>query len=164
MLENRFLTNDYMLKEYTLKVLCKNILIYGSIVTLIGFFVFLNSLQKGHYMQVGLYGGATFICLITTIFSPYVTYKQLKISNFNIHNGKTPETVVIFDDKIYFYEGSFSIDIEYSQIKKLYKLKSCYILMFGKANGIVINPNTFINGTIEDFLILLNERCTNLKL
>ena len=164
MLQNKFTTTDTMLKEYVIKIICKNLLVKGFIISTLGIIITFYHLLKYQYIQVGIFGSVTFICILVTIISPYVTYKQLKTSNLNLHNGNTPETNIIFDDKIYIREGSLSINIEYSQIKKFYKLKSCYVLIIGKSNGIIVDKNGFVNGTIDYFFTLIKQQCTNLKI
>ena len=100
MLQNKFTTTDTMLKEYVIKIICKNLLVKGFIISTLGIIITFYHLLKYQYIQVGIFGSVTFICILVTIISPYVTYKQLKTSNLNLHNGNTPETNIIFDDKV----------------------------------------------------------------
>ena len=99
-----------------------------------------------------------FDLIYPNIFSKY----QLK-SIYDLHNGKRKESVVTFSNKINFEEGSLSLDIEYSQIKKIYHLKHSMILMFNKKNGVLVKPDNFSIGTFEDFQSFIKQKCFNIQ-
>lgn len=101
--------------------------------------------------------------MLTTLITPFLLYKQIKKQQKILHNNNTYNTITTFDDKIYFNEGSFSASFDYNQITKAYKLKTCYVLMVNKI-PIIIKPNLFTNGTVEDFLSLIKEKCTTIKI
>ena len=84
--------------------------------------------------------------------------KQLKESDKKIHRSKKHQTKVQFGDKIYLSEGSFSLTIEYDQIINKYDLEHSYALMFGKKNGILLEPSSFARGTFEDFKDFIKEK------
>ncbi|WP_317366884.1 hypothetical protein [uncultured Tyzzerella sp.] len=162
-LKNEFLINDNILKEYIVKIACKNILIYGTFFSFASFILSVLSIRQNHTFQLGLYLAIFIVLLLTTYITPFLLYKQIKKQGKILHNNKTYKTITTFDDKIYFNEGSFSTTFEYKQITKVYKLKTCYVLMAGKI-PIIIEQNSFIDATLEDFLQLIKEKCIGLKI
>lgn len=163
MIKNEFFYNDNILKEYIIKVACKNILIYGNIFSLLNFMLIIYYIPQDNIFKISLYTTNFIILLLVTYISPFLYYKQIKKQGKNLHNNNKYKTITTFDDKIYVNEGSFSISFDYNQITKLHKLKNCYVLMVYKA-PIIIEQNSFTKGTVEDFLSLIKEKCINLKL
>lgn len=162
MLQNKFIVNDKILKEYVFKVACKNLIIWGNIIGIIGIALTIFYINKNNYFQVGLNLSLSIICLFTAYISPILMLKIIKSQNKNLHNSKSYETMITFSDKIYMNEGSYSNSFDYNQITKIYKLKTCYILTIGKI-PIIIEPNSFTNGSLNDFLSIITEKCINLK-
>lgn len=163
MFENRFYVTDKMIKEYIKKIVCKKLILMGAIISTLGIFLSVLSYAKGNKFMLGLYLTTAAISMVTTILTPMATFKEAKKNQEALHNGKRYETVVTFDDKIYMREGKFSIDINYSQIKKLHVLNHFCALMFGKNNGILFTKDGFSEGNFEDFMVFIKERAQNLK-
>ncbi len=162
MFENRFYTTDKMLKEYVNKVICKNLIIAGSVITIVGMLLCVVTAIDEVGFKLGVYVVATFIVFTTTLATPLLTFSDTKKRDKALNNGQKNETVVLFDDKIYMSEGSFKFDIEYERIEKIHILSSCCVLMFGKTNGIMIEQNSFTNGTFEEFLDFIKPKCENI--
>ncbi len=163
MIKNEFFYNDNILKEYIIKVACKNILIYGNLFSLLNFMLIIYYIPQDNIFKISLYTTNFIILLLVTYISPFLYYKQIKKQGKKLHNNNKYKTITTFDDKIYVNEGSFSISFDYNQITKLHKLKNCYVLMVYKT-PIIIEQNSFTKGTVEDFLSLIKEKCINLKL
>ncbi|MBQ7668254.1 MAG: YcxB family protein [Clostridia bacterium] len=160
--ESRYYTTKEMYKEYIFKVLCKHLTILGIIVAVCAFLlsvIFINESK----LTVGLMLGAGIISLLTAIFTPYVTLKQLLDLDSKLHSGVKYEVVVTFDDKITLTEGAQTISVDYSQIIKYHKLKTCSVLMFSNQNGVMFDENHFTVGNKEDFDKFIHEKCENLR-
>ena len=113
--------------------------------------------REGDIFGMGWYSLGVFVLLFTAIVSPYFMYQAMKKSGQSLNNNQIFETVVIFDDRIHMTEGSFSLSIGYSQIKKIYVLKHSCVLMFRKNQVIMIKPNAFVNSNFHEFLVFIHE-------
>ena len=86
--------------------------------------------------------------------------RQVKKQN----DGQIPETVVTLGDCIELHEGMVHYTIEYRKIVKVVSLKHSYVLMMGKRNGIILDPQGFTKGTFSEFKEFLREKCPDLKI
>lgn len=156
--ENKYYSNDEMLSEYINKVILKAFKIKGLLVGAGAIILLAISLMQNDKVWVGISGTCLFIVVFVLLLTPSMTLKQLKESDKKIHRSKKPQTKVQFGDKIYLSEGSFSLEIEYDQIINKYDLEHSYALMFGKKNGILLEPSSFVRGTFEDFKDFIKEK------
>jgi hypothetical protein len=67
------------------------------------------------------------------------------------NDGVIPETVITFGESIELHEGMVHITVEYSKIIRVVRLKHSYMLMIGKRNGVILDPDGFTKGTFEEF-------------
>ena len=86
--------------------------------------------------------------------------RQVKKQN----DGQIPETVVTLGDCIELHEGLVHYTIEYRKIVKVVSLKHSYVLMMGKRNGIILNPQGFTKGTFSEFKEFLRQKRPDLKI
>ncbi len=161
--ENRYYSTDEILSEYVHKVLCRKLKVMGAIIAAAALIMLFISFLDNNYILSAVFGVCLFISVCVTVLSPSLMLKQLKESDRRIHNDKKFETVVQFGDNISISEGAFSLAIEFAQILKVYSLKHSYVLMFGKNNAIIINPDTFTLGTFEEFKSFIQSRCHLVK-
>ena len=80
------------------------------------------------------------------------------------YEGIVPETVVTFADMIQMSEGMVQITVEYRKIVRVERWKHSYMLMTGKRNGIMLDPNGFTQGTFEEFKQFLREKRPDLTI
>ena len=158
MFENRYLTEDKILKEYIIKVISKKMFILCSVFIVLLSILLLGAWRERDVFGMGWYSSGVLILLVTMIGSPYFMYMEMKKMGETIHNHQTFETVVIFDDKIHLKEGDFSLTIDYTQIKKIHQLKYSCVLMFSKNQGIIIKQNSFVKGSFDEFLLFMNKK------
>lgn len=156
--ENKYYSNDDMLSEYINKVILKGFKIKGFLVAAGASLLLAISLMQKDKVFVAISGVCLFIVIFVLVLTPSMTLKQLKESDKKIHRNKKNLTQVKFGDKIYLSEGTFSLTIEYDQIIKKYDLDHSYALMFGKKNGILLEPNSFVRGNFEDFKEFIKEK------
>jgi hypothetical protein len=90
-------------------------------------------------------------------FMPHIyagsTLRAVKKQN----DGIMPETVITIGDTIELREGMIHITVEYRKLVKVFRLKHSYVLMMGKRNGVMLDPNGFTKGTFEEFKQFLRE-------
>ena len=67
------------------------------------------------------------------------------------NDGILPGTRITFGDTIEMYEGMIHITVEYRKILRVVRLKHSYVLMIGKRNGVMLDPNGFTKGTFSEF-------------
>lgn len=157
--ENRYFGTDEMLREYVTRVLCRKIFGIGAVVTLAALVLAILSGAGGDAVFCAVFGVCFGIALLTVLLTPTLTFRQMKTETLRLHNGQTFETVVQFGQRILLREGDFSLACDYGQIHRIYRLKHSWVLMFGTQNGIMIDPEHFSIGTLEDFEAFLQERC-----
>ena len=157
MFENRYISEDIMLKEYVLKVICKKMIIICSVSIAICILSLFVAWRDNDPFAIGWNSLGMLILLITAILSPYFMYQSMKKSGQALNNNQIFETVVIFDDRIHMTEGSFSLSIDYCQIEKIQILKHSCILMFSKNQGIMIKQNAFVNSSFPEFMQFFNK-------
>ena len=80
------------------------------------------------------------------------------------NDGILPETHITFGDTIEMYEGMIHITVEYRKILRVVRLKHSYVLMIGKRNGVMLDPNGFTKGTFSEFKQFLREKCPEIKI
>ena len=85
----------------------------------------------------------------------WLSRRQSKKQN----DGVLPETVLAFGDTSEMYEGMVHITVEYRKIVAVRRLKYSYVLMIGKKNGVMLDPNGFTKGTFAEFKQFLREKC-----
>lgn len=161
--ENRFFSTDEMLKEYIRRVIYRKIFLLGSLFGLLALVMLWITWRDGEPVFMAIFGICLLIILAVLLFSPALTFRQVKEDNRRLHNGQTFETVVRFGDRILMQEGTFSFACDYSQILRLHKLQHCWVLMFGPRNGILLDPAHFTTGDPEAFEAFLRERCPQMK-
>ena len=142
--ENRFFSTDEMLKEYIRRVIYRKIFLLGGIFALLALVMLLVTWRDGEPVFMAIFG----ICLFIIR---------------RLHNGQTFESVVRFGDRILMQEGTCSFACDYNQIVRLHKLSTCWVLMFGPRNGIMIVPDHFTIGDPDTFEAFLRERCPQMK-
>ena len=157
MFENRYLSEDKMLKEYILKVICKKTLIICSVSIVICIILLFVAWREKDIFGMGWYSLGAFVLLFTAIVSPHFMYQAMNKSGQALSNNQIFETVVIFNDRIHMTDGSFSLSIDYSQIKKIHILKHSCVLMFSKNQAIMIKQNSFVNSSFNEFLVFINK-------
>ena len=80
------------------------------------------------------------------------------------NDGVLPETVITFGDIIEIHEGMMHVTVEYRKIVRVVQLKHSYVLMIGKRNGVILDPNGFTKGTFEEFKQFLRQVRPDLNL
>jgi len=80
------------------------------------------------------------------------------------NDGVAPEVIITFGETIKLHEGMVDITVEYRKIQKVVRLKHSYMLMIGKRNGLMLNPDCFTKGTFEEFKQFLREKRPDLKI
>ncbi len=160
--ENRFYATEQMNREYVYKVIFRKTFILGTIMLILAGLTFVFAIKVNQPLAIAE-GVCFLILLITMTIAPILTVKQLSDFDKKFHNGTTPQCVVEFGENIKMTEGTQSISVEYTQINRIYRLKSCNIMMFTKQNGIIYDRDGFTAGNNEDFEKFILEKCTNVK-
>ncbi len=103
------------------------------------------------------------VCLIFSWTIPSISANTVlnKIQKAN-GNGKT-ESVVWFGDWIETnHESGGIVKFDYSQIRRVYALKSSYAIKIGN-QAIILDRDGFTKGTFKEFKQFLKEKCPDLK-
>ena len=157
MLENRYVARFPAMVEYYRK--------YGSgprLPTVIACAVFLavltifcaaNGILEQMLTKLLLFAAAG----TALFFLPYLVAWNALRHTQKQNDGVIPETVITFGDTIELHEGMVHITVEYRKICKVVRLKHSYMLMIGKRNGVMLQPDCFTKGTFEQFKEFLRE-------
>ena len=104
------------------------------------------------------------VVMLTVSFMPqwytWMTMRGIKKQN----DGQQPETVITFGETIELHEGMVHLTIEYRKIVRVLRLKHSYMLMMGKRNGVMLDPNGFTQGTFAEFKQFLRTKCPDLTI
>ena len=161
--ENRFYSNYRMFAEFARKYAVGPrwpILIVSWVLYL---FLLAILMWSGNIGEIGylllFLGVFLFVLGFVPQWYSWQTMKNTKKQN----DGVIPEAVITFGDTIELREGMVNITVEYRKIVRTVRLKHCYLLMIGKRNGVMIDPNGFTKGSFEEFKKFLREKCPDLK-
>ena len=105
----------------------------------------------------------TAIYLAIFFMPQYVTWSNLR-STKKMNDGIMPETRVVVGDTIEMFEGNVHVTIEYRKIVRVVRLKYSYVLMLGKRNGLLINPDAFTNESFYEFKQFLRAKRPDLTI
>lgn len=162
--ENRFVANDSMLREYITKIVTKK----GGIVTLVFCAVLLLLYPVFFIVQDMFYIVLLPILILffgfLYILTIWLLIKRVKDISQALHGTKEPlETVVRFGEQICLSEGTKQSMFEYHQITSVHTLKRVWVLMIGKYNAILLEPNSFSYGDPKAFFEYLRRKCPNIR-
>ena len=162
--ENKFYTNDKILKEYVNKVLSRNVRRIFLLYILVYVFMTRNSILRGNSSAIlGLIVCTIFLFFLNFLNQKYL-FRLLKKLAKSIHNDQSYPTLVQFGNSLSIQEGKFSMELDYSKIVKIYYLKYSYVLMFTNSNGIMVKYDRFTKGNFEDFKEFIKENCKKAKI
>lgn len=71
--------------------------------------------------------------------------------------------VTVGEDSIDMDEGFVHLSLEYRKFCRIVHLKHSYVLMMGKRNGLMIDPDGFTKGTFAEFKQFLREKRPDLN-
>jgi len=98
------------------------------------------------------------VVFVGLYFLPHL-FAWLTLRNAKKQNdGVLPQTVVTFGETVEMQEGMLHISIEYRKFVRAVRLKHSYMLMLGKHNGVIIDPNGFTKGSFEEWKVFLREK------
>lgn len=159
---NRFYTTKQMYREYVNKVLCRRIYILGAVFSPAAALAFLFSIRN-HPTAAAVEGVCFLVITSVMLFTPGLTLKQLLEADRKLHGGAHPECVVIFGGDIRMSEGNQSLTLQYDQVTRIIRLKTCNVLMFTKQNGILYVSGKFTQGNEADFETFILEKCSHVE-
>ncbi len=78
------------------------------------------------------------------------------------NGGRVFETCVRIGDEIEMIEDTMRLTVSFEKVEKIVHLKHSYVLMLGKRNGVILDPDSFTKGTFAEFKQHLREKCPTL--
>ena len=105
------------------------------------------------------------LVLLLLFFMPwYISWKALRSSKRS-NDGVIPETrIAVNEDRIDVDEGFVHFTLEYRKFCRVVHLKHSYVLMMGRRNGLMIDPDGFTKGTFAEFKQFLREKRPDLNI
>ena len=104
------------------------------------------------------------ITMLAVSFLPQLYAWSAVTSAKKQNDGVAPEVIITFGETIKLHEGMVDITVEYRKIQKVVRLKHSYMLMIGKRNGLMLDPEGFTKGTFEEFKQFLRDKRPDLKI
>lgn len=162
--EIRYVCNRKMLTEFYRKLGTgpRYLTVLLEIVFIIGIILYSNAVGIMEQMS-GILKMITAIYLAVFFMPQYVTWRNLRGTK-KMNDGIMPESRVVVGDTIEMFEGNVHVTIEYRKIARVVRLKHSYVLMLGKRNGLLIDPDGFTTGTFPEFKQFLREKRPDLKI
>ena len=161
--EIRYFGTYPMLKEFYRKIAVGPryptvVLTFFVILALIAYFISMGLWTDGlFYLTVAVAAVDVFV-----FFLPNLLVWNILRTAKRQNDGAMPETRIVVGETIEMFEGMVHYTIEYRKIVRTVRLKHSYLLMIGKRNGVMLDPNGFTKGTFEDFKQFLREKCPDL--
>lgn len=163
--EIRYTTNQKILREFYRKIGTGPR--YPTVIAELAFFagLVLFSASQGILAEVAeifTFCGLVFLLLF---FMPwYISWNALRSSKRS-NDGVIPETrIAVKDDRIDVDEGFVHFTLEYRKFCRVVHLKHSYVLMIGRRNGLMIDPDGFTKGTFAEFKQFLREKRPDLNI
>lgn len=152
--ENEYTMETKYFEEYVYNVLCKKLIIGGTIVFFLGLIPIIITNRNT------IYECLFWFCIIAfpTIMTPGITAKNLEAAEKRLNNGKIEKTVVKFLDNIIMDEGKVHLEFEYNQITKIVQTKNFIVLKTSEETGILVFKNGFVKGNENDFMKFIEEK------
>lgn len=152
--ENEYKMENKLYKEYVYNVLCKKTIIIGSIIMILGIFMFFVMEQDKAYVMLT----AGIIAGVASIMTPILVVKQLEKTEKRLNNGIIEKTNVKFSDNIVMNEGKVHLEFEYNQITKILQTKNFIVLKTSEQSAILVLKDGFLKGTENEFLKFIEEK------
>lgn len=164
--ENRYVMTDADYREANWKYRFKANAVMSALIIVCAVVILIGAAiirKYGGEVQGQFWIGGILAALgVFFLFIPKMQTSIQKQETLRLNNGKVPETVVSFGENIRVTEGAVSVTTEYSQIVNIRKIQRLYVLETGWHTGILIDPDAFTIGSLEDCRAFLNEKCQNL--
>ena len=157
--ENKYLLSKDIIKEYVDKILLKKLMKRSRILAIISIVFLIFLLYKQDYVIALIYAVPTLIILCVLIIMPPMTVNEVLNNSKSLHGGVVMEAIYRFGDSITLLEGSITMNVEYSQVKKIHELDKICVLLIGKSNGIVLKKDSFSVGEYDDFKVFISDKC-----
>lgn len=160
--ENRFYPTDEMYKEYVYKVLCRDMAVCCIIAAVVAGITMIVCMKSEPVLAI-IEGVCMVVMLIILFLAPKDTLKRMRAVNMQTDSGTYPECVVNFSDTVKMTKGKYNIEITYGQICRIFRLKSCGVLMYAKEKGILYGRDNFVEKGGEEFETFILEKCANVR-
>ena len=124
----------------------------------------------GYVVAVGLWERMqTFVIILITaemllFFLPHILAGFLCWSGRIGNGGKVPQAVITVADTIIYQSGSINMCFEYKDLTGTVRLKHSYKLRFTNRRGLLLCPDGFTKGTLEEFKQFLREKRPDLHI
>lgn len=137
-----------------------------SIVTAVLMLIELPALVVGIMLRrdVWMLAVMYLVFILVQFFPRLFTWANLRNAKKQ-NDGVMPETRVVFtDENIQMFEGMVHLTVEYRKITKAIRLKHSYALMTGKRTAVLIKPECFTQGSLEELRRFLGEKCPGIQI
>jgi hypothetical protein len=165
LLENTYICDKKMMREFYRKYSVGPTPII-SIVTAVLMLIELPALVVGIMLRrdVWMLAVMYLVFILVQFFPRLFTWANLRNAKKQ-NDGVMPETRVVFsDENIQMFEGMVHLTVEYRKITRAIRLKHSYALMTGKRTAVLIKPDGFTRGSLEELRRFLGEKCPGIQI
>lgn len=155
-MENRFFMTDEILKEYIVKVLCKQTIIQGGVIAVASTILAIIQYNNSNSFYAGVFLTNAIICFLAVVLTPVFALKAYKKDSLN--KGYKDEIIITFADEIYLKEGDITMNIPYYKIQEIHKLNNSCVFMVSKTSGIIVKSTAFTIGSVDDCINFVSSK------
>ena len=167
--ENINTCNEKMLVEIykKLTIVYRIMAVCGLVIAACGLCMFLSQVLLAYEIDVGLLFSAIvwFVVAYLGFSGPKKLAKDFMKSRLTMSNGQPIVQKRQFAERIISYTPGSTNLFDYCAIKKIYSLKSCYVLIFAHNSGfLALSRDGFTKGTFVEFKQFLRTKRPDLKI
>lgn len=164
--ENRYRLSKAMMYDFVKIVYgIKTYILAFALILLCAFYIWDIAYWKGDMV-----GGVVMLAILLfglMAISPYFTarrgFKAMRKRTKALHGVEDPEVCFEFGDRIVCHVNENVSYYDYSQILKYKERPHVIALLLSKNTGIMLDPQGFTVGTLEDFRRFIEKKCLQVK-
>ena len=129
--------------------------------TVLGYLILaLESRAAADFFRLGISVLLLFVIWLMPEWLGILSFRKKK----NYYNGDLPDNVIQFGEELYICDKDSTHTIPYDKIKKMKIVEGCIALRLKDGSSIGLPNGPFTVGNLQELLLLLKERCPQLKL
>lgn len=139
----------------------KQTYIWIVVYLLLGAFYLYRHLNGESYLVVPLF---FFAWAVYVALTPYLRMRKNEKKKQAFYNGRQPDEIVRFGERIEYEYENGSQNWEYFHLTQVCSLKYSYCLHFTDQSAIMLGRETFTKGTFDEFKQFLRKKRPDLKI
>ena len=165
LLEQEYTTGRRMLTEFYRKIALGPRPATTAVIAAVFALVCLYAVSAGIWEDIRGFYYCMLALEAVIFFLPNLTVWNILRTTRKRNDGQIPVTRVrLGEAAVQLLEGMVQITTPYSKICRVVKLKHSYVLMLDQRSGILLAPDGFTKGSLEECRALLQRKCPQLRI